>query len=70
MIDFMRGSFDILMNTANETGYAHDDGRLVQWWFWFILYDAIEFPTGNLYDPEADQLTSIGKAFSDYISGD
>ena len=70
VVDFMIGAFDILMNTVNETGYPADDGRLVQWWFWFSVYDALDFPTGNLYDPDTDRLTPIGEVFASYVRGE
>ncbi len=66
--DFMIGTFDFFATAANETGYPADDNRLVQWWFWYSVYDGEDFPTGNLYDPESDQLTPLGRLFSSLVS--
>jgi hypothetical protein len=67
--DFMTQTFDFFLTAANETGYAADRGQLVQWWFWYSLYDRQEYyPTGNLYDPEANTLTYVGQAFADYVT--
>ncbi len=43
-------------------GYPADDGRLVQRWAWFSLYDPL-YPTPNLANIDADALTEIGVAF-------
>jgi len=68
--DFMIGAFDFFATAANETGYPADDNRLVQWWFWYSVFDGGDFPTGNLYDPETDQLTPLGQLFSSLVSGE
>lgn len=68
VIDFMLGALEIFSTIANDTGYKADDNRLVQWWFWYSVYDGGDFPTGNLYDPQSDQLTEIGQAFADYVT--
>ncbi len=68
--DFMRGSFEILVEATDESiGYVADDNRLVQWSFWYSVYDDNEFPTGNLYNPEADALLPLGTVYADYING-
>lgn len=68
--DFMVGAFDFFMVATNDTGYPADDYRLVQWWFWYSAYDGGDFPTGNLYDPESDELTFAGEVYSAYLRGD
>lgn len=68
--EFMVGAFDILMSEANDTGLAEDDGRLVQWWFWYSVYDGTDFPTGNLYEPEGGRLTPLGEVFARYVSAE
>jgi hypothetical protein len=68
--EFLTGTFDFLVQAAHETiGYPADDNRLVQWSFWYSVYEPLEFPTGNLYDPEADRLTALGELYADYING-
>ncbi|MDX1662786.1 MAG: hypothetical protein R3272_03265 [Candidatus Promineifilaceae bacterium] len=65
---FMTGTFDFFLNARNETGYPADDYRLVQWWFWFIVYaDDDEYSASFLYDGEADELTPLGRVYTDYI---
>jgi hypothetical protein len=68
VIDFMLGALDIFATAANDTGYRADNNRLVQWWIWYSAYDGGDFPTGNLYDPQNDQLTTIGQAFANYVT--
>jgi hypothetical protein len=69
--EFMRETFDFLVTAADETiGYPADNNRLVQWWFWYSVYDGQEFPTGNLYDPDTDTLTDLGQVFADYVNGE
>ena len=65
---FLTGTFDIFRTMANGTGYAADDGRLVQWWFWYSLYDGQLYPTGNLWDSERQELTPLGKVWTDYVN--
>lgn len=66
--DYMRQVFDFLLTAANDTGYPADDGRLVQYWFWYSLHDPGAYPTGNLYDRETQSLTPLGQAYRDYFS--
>ena len=54
--EFMVDTFDFFMTAANDTGYPADDYRLVQWWFWYSVFDSGDFPTGNLYDPALDDV--------------
>jgi hypothetical protein len=65
---FLTGTFDIFRTIANETGYAADDGRLVQWWFWYSVYDGELYPTGNLWDSERQELTPLGNIWMDYVN--
>ncbi|MCA9935512.1 MAG: hypothetical protein H6662_13180 [Ardenticatenaceae bacterium] len=66
--DFMVRSFDYFVNAGNGTGYGADNGRLVQWWFWFSLYEGQEgYGTGNLYDAATNQLTPLGWTFANYV---
>jgi hypothetical protein len=65
---FMTRSFDFFLTAANDTGYPADDNRLVQWWFWFSLYDYPDYPTSNLYDRPSGELTLLGRAYRDYVN--
>jgi hypothetical protein len=68
--EFMTGTFDFLVQAADDTiGYPADDNRLVQWAFWYSVYDPQDFPTGNLYDPETNELTTLGELYANYING-
>ncbi len=67
--DFMVRSFDYFVNAGNGTGYGADNGRLVQWWFWFSLYEGQEgYGTGNLFDAATGQLTPLGWTFANYLN--
>ena len=64
--DFMRATFDYLLNARDEEiGFASDDNRLVQKLAWYSLSDTV-YPTGNLLDPVTGELTQLGQAFADY----
>ena len=66
--DFMVRSFDYFVSASNGTGYGADNGHLVQWWFWFSLYEGEEgYGTGNLYDAATGQLTPLGWTFANYV---
>jgi hypothetical protein len=66
--DYMRATFDYLLNARDETlGYPDDDNRLVQKLAWFSLSDTT-YPTGNLLDASTGELTELGQAFAEYAS--
>jgi hypothetical protein len=66
--DFMTATFDFFLTAVDETtGYPADENRLVQWWFWFSLYDPV-YASGNLYDRPSGQLTAVGQAYRDYVN--
>ncbi len=68
--EYMTQTFDFFLTAANETGYAADDGRLVQWWLWFSIYQPPNYyDVPNLYDKEAGELTYLGQVFADYVNG-
>jgi hypothetical protein len=66
---FMTATFDFFLSARNDTGYAADDGRLVQWWFWFILSGPAndEYAPTFLYDRHNGHLTDLGQAYADYV---
>ena len=65
---FLAGTLDFMSTAADpELGYAADEHRLVQWWFWYAVYDTADrYPAGNFYDPTADQLTPLGRIYATY----
>lgn len=66
---FMTATFDFFLTARNDTGYAADEGRLVQWWFWFILSGPAddEYAPTFLYDRHNGLLTELGQAYADYV---
>ncbi len=64
---FLEGTLEFMTTARHEAGYPADDFRLVQWWFWYGVYDTpAGFPAGNLYDPVSRRLTPAGERFSRY----
>lgn len=66
---FMRDTYDFLSSASGENGWAKDDYRLFQWWFWYSYYDIYNFPRGDLYDPVARELTPLGQAMRAHVQG-
>lgn len=66
---FLQGSFEFLLTARNDTGFAQDGGRLVQWWLWFILSGPAddEFAASYLYDRESGQFTAAGEAYRAFV---
>lgn len=69
VVAFMRQSFDFFLEARNDTGLPSDDNRLVQAWFWYMVYDSQLYPTGNLYDPATGALTAVGEGYAGYVNG-
>jgi hypothetical protein len=67
VVAFMAGALDILINARADSGLPADDYRLVQWWFWYSLYDGEQYPTSNLFDPAAGELTVLGRAYAAFM---
>lgn len=66
--DFLEGSFDFLLNARNDSGFAPDGGRLVQWWLWFIVSAPDdEFETSFLYDEQQGEFTLLGEAYRRFM---
>lgn len=66
---FMLGAFDFLLSaTDSSVGFAADGDRLVQRFAWYSVADKVYY-TGNLFDPDTAQITSLGEAFSTYTAG-
>ena len=66
---YMVEAYDYLLSTTGSNGLAADDGRLVQFAFWYILHDEGDYQTGNLFDRNQNQLTPLGEVFKEYVSG-
>lgn len=64
---FMREAIDYFRTATGETGLAADDGRLVQYWFWYSLYDDGAYPTGNLFNVPALDVTELGEIYRAYV---
>ena len=66
-IEYMIDTFDFLLSSKNPvSGYALDDNRLVQKWFWYSLNESIDTFGGTLFDRELSQETNIGLNFRQY----
>jgi len=64
----MLDTFDFLLSSKNPvSGYALDDNRLVQKWFWYSLNESIDTFGGTLFDRELSQETNIGLNFRQYV---
>ena len=64
--DYMRQTYDYFLTATGEDGLAADGGRLVQYAFWYSIFDEGAYPTGNLYDARRGALTPLGEAFIRY----
>ena len=64
---FMIDAMEFMATASGETGDLEDNNHLVQYWFWYSVYDGHDFPTGNLYDPELESLTAVGQAYRRYL---
>jgi len=64
---FLTETFDLFLTEANEMGYAPDGNRLVQWWFWYIVYEEEYYPTGSLYDVPEERFTPLGEIWTEYL---
>jgi hypothetical protein len=68
VIDFLESTLDFFREARGDVGYAPDDNRLVQWWFWYSVYDGELYSTGNLWDAETGRLTELGRAWSRHVA--
>jgi hypothetical protein len=65
---YLTDSFDLFRTLSGENGYQLDDGRLVQQWFWYSVYDGEVYSTGNLFDPATGQLSDLGLVWAAYVN--
>ena len=61
--NYLTETFTYFLTATGENGLAADGGHLVQYAFWYSLYDEGAYPTGNLYDARQGVLTPLGQAF-------
>lgn len=66
---YLTEAFDYFLTATGDSGLAADGGRLVQYAFWYSLYDDGDYQTGNLYDGATDSLTELGQAYIEYVGG-
>lgn len=66
---YLVAAYDYFQTATGPAGLAADGGRLVQYAFWFSLYDDGDYGTGNLYDAERDVLTPLGETYRAYVAG-
>jgi len=65
---YMLESFNSLLTLRDlDLGYPADEQRLVQQWAWFSLASE-RYPTSNLVDLEAGELTILGETFRDCVA--
>jgi hypothetical protein len=65
---FLYATFDFFLSAQDPAlGYPPDENRLVQRWCWYSLADT-GYPTGNLFDPQTFQITSLGEAWRSYLA--
>jgi hypothetical protein len=64
---FMIDTFELFLTEANETGYGPDGNRLVQWWFWYILYEETYYPFSRLYITPEEKFTPLGETWKVYL---
>ncbi len=65
---FLLGSFMLFLDLRDDaTGYAVDDGRLVQRWNWYAARDS-RYSAGNLFD-NYGRVTPVGQAYFDFLAG-
>ena len=73
MIDYLLGSFEILLSKGYATGMPSDEGRLVQRWAWFANNNAIYGPGGKvewtncaLYNGDTFDMRPLGRAYANH----
>jgi hypothetical protein len=66
--DYLRQAYDYLLTATGPAGLAADGGRLVQYAFWYSLYDDGDYYIGNLFDGRSGDLTALGRAFIDHFA--
>ncbi|MCK4306438.1 MAG: hypothetical protein KAY24_19510, partial [Candidatus Eisenbacteria sp.] len=75
MIDFLFGSFDILLSKNHPNGMPSDEGRWVQRWAWFVNNNHVWYEGGPvqwthcaLYNGDTFDIRPLGEAYAAYQS--
>lgn len=73
MIDFLLGSFEILLSTGHANGMPGDEGRWVQRWAWFVNNNhvwsaggAVQWTHCALYNGDTFDMRPLGRAYADH----
>lgn len=65
--DFLQQTMDFMLSAKDaNTGYQHDDNRLVQHFVWYSLNENRARFGGSLYDPNTGRLTPVGERYVNY----
>ena len=64
---FMVEAFELFLTEANETGYKPDNNHLVQWWFWYVLFEEDYYPYSRLFDTTNGEFTPLGEIWTAYL---
>jgi hypothetical protein len=77
MIDYLLGSFDILLSTGHANGMPTDEGRWVQRWAWFVNNDhvwsaggAVQWAHCALYNGDTFDIRPLGQAYAGHPKDD
>mgnify|MGYP001411194628 CR=1 FL=1 len=69
-VTYMIETFNFLLSYQDPNiGYAGDENRLVQKWYWYSLNDSISSFGGTLYNRRISEETSVGRNFRQYTAG-
>ncbi|MHB8132752.1 MAG: hypothetical protein ACYDH1_00900 [Anaerolineaceae bacterium] len=66
-VAYMIETFNFLLSYQDPNiGYAGDENRLVQKWYWYSLNDSISSFGGTLYNRRTSEETSVGRNYRQY----
>ena len=69
-VTYMIETFNFLLSYQDPNiGYAGDENRLVQKWYWYSLNDSISSFGGTLYNRRISEETNVGRNFRQYTAG-
>ena len=66
MIDYMLGSFEILLSKGYANGMPSDEGRLVQRWAWFVHNTEPYWTHCALYNGDTFDMRPLGRAYANH----
>lgn len=67
--NYMTEAYEYFRTASGDDGLAVDGDRLVQYAFWYSLYDEGDYKTGDLLNRGSGALTPLGQAFIHYVDG-